>query len=442
MKKVFFILLFFCGFIITLVSCNTELKILGEESSNLHALETQKKAFEEECGTVLSFRPNSFENAGDKAIQDFTHHTGIYDVILQYNFSLSTYVKKGFVWPIDSLLAKYNKNNKSLSFEHDLFPNVWKEIGWYYKKPYDPNVDSLQKIGYPFASNTMLLVYNKLLFEKEENKNNFKKRYGRDLEVPTDWEQFRNIAEFFTKDNNYGICMQGSEGSWLYYEYCTFLYGLKGSLFKKKYGWEGGLETEITITSPETVKATKYYLGLKNFNKGDYFSVDVKRQIELMKEGNVAMAFVWSDYLYDWLKNDKKSSKFGFAPIPGKDSPIAGGCYYVNKDTNNPKAATDFILYMMQPKTQVELALNGLCSPLKSVYKNQRVIDKIPYCKALETSLDRGTYMFEAGLESTLVSEIITEHIQRLWRTDNPNIEMTLNQIKIDIDAKIKDIYK
>lgn len=443
MKKEFVFWVFLCGFIFIMISCdNCELKILGEDSSIFHALKSQEGAFEENSETSLSFRPNSFENASEKAIQDFINHTGLYDVILQYNFSLSTYVEEGYVWPIDSLLAKYYKNNKrSLTFEDELFPNAWKEVGWYYKDPSNLNVESLQKIGYPFATNTLLLVYNKNFFEKEENKRDFKKRYGRDLDVPTDWEQFWNIAEFFTKDNNYGICLQGSIGGWLYYEYCTFLFGMKGSVFEKQYGWESSKDKVVTITSPEAISATKYYLGLKKFNKGDYFSVDAMRQVKLIQEGDVAMGLVWSDYLYELVK-DGKSSRFGFAPIPGDDSPIAGGCYYVNRDTKNPEAATDFILYMMQPETQVELALNGLCSPLKSTYENQRVIDKIPYSKALKTSLERGKYMFEAGLECHVVCDIINDHIQRLWRTDNPDVEKELDQIKRDIDARREDIYK
>ena len=83
-----------------------------------------------------------------------------------------------------------------------------------------------------------------------------------------------------------------------------------------------------------------------------------------------------------------------------------------------------------------------MCSPLKSTYENQRVIDKIPNSKALKTSLERGEYMFETGLECQVVCDIINDHIQRLWRTDNLDVEKELDQIKRDIDARREDIYK
>ena len=70
------------------------------------------------------------------------------------------------------------------------------------------------------------------------------------------------------------------------------------------------------------------------------------------------------------------------------------------------------------------------------------MIDKIPNSKALKTSLERGKYMFEAGLECHVVCDIINDHIQRLWRTDNPDVEKELDQIKRDIDARREDIYK
>ena len=428
--------MFFCGLMFTVLSCDKELTILGEDSSNLHALESQKETFENNGNVKLSFRPNSFENTRIKAYQDFINKTGIYDVILQYNFSLSTYVEKKFVWPFDSLLEKYNSRNTD--FEGDLYSNAWKEVGWYYKDIDEPDVNSIQKIGYPFATNTILLVYNKKLFESERNKKNFKKKYYRDLTVPIDWTQFKQVAEFFTTGETRGICMQGAEGSWLYYEYCTILYGMGGSVFKKQYGWEKDSNTEITIASPESVEATKYYLDLyKKCNGGGFYNVDATEQVKLIQEGKIAMGLVWSDYLYGLVKSGK-SSKFGFAPIPGNTSPIAGGCYYVNRNTEHPEAAVDFILYMMQPETQVQLALKGLCSPLQSTYKDKRVKEGIPYSQALATSLERGTYMFEAGLASQFVSDIITEHIQRLCRSDNPDVEATLKLIANDIDDKRK----
>jgi multiple sugar transport system substrate-binding protein len=441
MKEAFLKLFILCGLSFTIESCEKqiEIKILGEDSSNLKSLESLKDSYEKESSINLSFRPNSFEDAQEKANQDFINETGLYDIVLQYNFSLSSYVRKHYIWELDSLLKKADKQD--FDFEKDLFEDAWKEVGFYYKNPKDPDVNQLQKVGYPFAINTMLLVYNKKMFEDGENKKKFKKKYGKELTVPADWESYKQIAEFFTTPNTFGVCMQGAPGSWLYYEYCDFLYGNGGSIFEKKYGWEDGEDTKITINSPEAVSATEFYLSMSPYNKGNYDKVDANEQVKMILEGNVAMGFVWSDYLSRFLSEDVKKSQFGFAPLPGNISPIAGGCFYVNKKTKYPREAINFIMYIMKPEVQVELALKGLCSPFKSTYENPIVKERIPYAQALSESLERGRYMYEAGREASLVSDIITNHLQRLWHNRKLKVSDVLQQIAFDIEAQRSDLY-
>ena len=181
---------------------------------------------------------------------------------------------------------------------------------------------------------------------------------------------------------------------------------------------------------------------MKAFNKGAYTTVDAAEQVKLMLDGdNVAMALVWSDYLYRFL-NKENTYKYGFAVLPGPDSPIAGGCFYINKDSKHPVEAMKYILYVMQPKVQEKLALQGLCSPLKSTYSSPQVKAKIKYSDALYKSLDRGKYMFEAGVESNLVSEIVTKHIQRLWEDSELTVKETLRSIKKEIEFERAPLYK
>lgn len=426
--------------LLILVSCQEQVKltVLGEDSSNLQAMESLKGDYEQKNNVKIAFRPNTFEDALNKANQDFIHKTRLYDIVLQYNFSLSSFVKNKYVYCIKDLLGKMEQPDTT--FQKDLFQNAWEEVGWYYENPSKPNNNEIREIGYPFATNTMLLTYNKKMFENPNNKKAYKEKYGEDLVVPTTWEQYRNIAEFFTTTNTYGVCMQGATDSWLYYEYCNYLFGMNGSVFEKKRGWEGTVNTPITITSSEAVAATKYYKSLKPFNKGNYTTVDATEQMKLLKEGNVAMGIVWSDYLYNF---DNLGQNFGFAPIPGNKSAIAGGCFYVNNDTKNPQAAIKYIMYLMQPKVQVELAKKGLCSPLKTTYDDPEV-QKIAYSNALKFSLsdDRAVYMFEASVESGVVSDVITNHIQRLWNNDKLKVEDVLEQIRQDIETGRKVAYK
>lgn len=432
------------GMLVFFNSCNNKqviITVLGENSSNIQAMETLKLEYEKNTNVKIEFKPNTFEDAFNKSNQDFANKTGLYDIVLQYNFSLSSFVRNGYIYNIDELGMGIPESQKI--FESDLFPNAWQEVGYYYKNPKKPT-EGIIKVGYPFAANTMLLVYNKEMFENAVNKEDYKKRYNEELTIPTDWEHYKKVAEFFTNldKNTYGICLQGAAGVWLYYEYCNFLFGMDGTVFEKQRGWEGDETTPILITSSKAIEATNFYKSLKPFNCGNFITIDATEQTKLMKNGNIAMSIIWSDYLYNFTfdENGKADIRFGFAPVPGNKSALAGGCFYINKQSKNPKEAFKYVMSLMQKSNQIALTKKGLCSPLKSTYDDPEV-QKIPYSKALKTSLERGVYMFEAGPESDLVSQTLSNYLQQFWN-DKLTAEEALAKAKADIEKGRVSIYK
>ena len=163
----------------------------------------------------------------------------------------------------------------------------------------------------------MLLVYNRTLLEDDRSRSAYRERYGEDLDVPRNWEAFRRIAEFFTRKDGtdgptYGVVLEGSKDGWLYFEWCNFAFGMGGGVMKKKYGWEGNLDTRLLIDSPETVAATRLYMSLAPFNAGDFFSTGVTEQRELLRSRRVALAIVWSDVLFELIKGPG-GERYGFA---------------------------------------------------------------------------------------------------------------------------------
>ena len=158
-------------FVLVLNSCgskDSKLTIIGENSSSIQSMQTLQNEYEVKSGIKLDFKPNSFEDAFNKSNQDFANKTGLYDLVLQYNFSLSSFVRNNYVYKLDEL--KKESSNTTYDFESDIFPNVWKEVGYYYKNPTTPNDNESEVISYPFAANTMMLVYNQDLFKKIEDR--------------------------------------------------------------------------------------------------------------------------------------------------------------------------------------------------------------------------------------------------------------------------------
>lgn len=412
--------------------------ILGENASSLQAMQALESEYEKQNPAIdLRFKPNSFDDAFTKSNQDFANGTGLYDIILQYNFSLASFVENNYVYKLGEMFELTKTDKSSLSFEKDIFEEAWKEVGYYE----DKNTGEIQKIGYPFATNTNVLVYNKSLFNNPEYRSEYKEKYGKELEVPKTWQDFYNIASFFTRpdQNLHGVCLQGAD-VWVYGEFVNFLYSMGGKVMDKKYGWQGDENTPILLDSKEALDALNFYLSLKDFNSGTFSNIDMFEQSKILKEGNTAMGLTWSDAIYPSFSEENGfNPNFGFAPIPGDVSILTGGTYFVNRKTKNIDAVVDYIVDLMQYENQVKLAEKGLCSPLKSVYDDERV-KKLPYSEAVKNSLERGIYMMEAGIETNIVSEVMSIYIQKAW-IGELTAEQALSKMQKEIEERRSQLY-
>jgi ABC-type glycerol-3-phosphate transport system substrate-binding protein len=203
---------------------------------------------------------------------------------------------------------------------------------------------------------------------------------------------------------------------------------------KKSHGWEGGPDEPILLDSKEAVNAARFYAALKPFACGDFFNTDAPLQTEQLLSGRVAMGLVWSDYLFGLVNAaEARKQAFGFAPAPGGKSLIGGGSYYVNRRSQHPDIAAEFVAYLLRPENQVELAKRGLCSPVRATYANSEV-RRLPYTEALGASLERATYMLEAGPDSELVASRITEALQRIWKGERSEAVLPEVQKRLTAD--------
>lgn len=389
--------------------------VLGEDSSNLTAYSTAAKAFEKQSGIKVQVEAATFEQAVQKADASFRSGSATYDVVLQYNFSLATYVRGRFVTPIDELFQvdELAKLRKSRSF----FERALKETSYYYSNP-DKIDGPPSQFGLPFAANTLLLVYNKDLFESPQHQSAFKEKHGRALTPPATWADYMVVAEYFSQPstNTKGVAMQGAPDGWLYYEAALYLFNMGTGTTKKEFGWEE--VKSLTIATVENERVLEYMKRLREFSSGDFFSVGASQQQEIMLEGKTAMALMWSDYvqrLAEAGQKDAKKSRFGFSPTPGSISGLAGGAFYVDAKSKNKRAAADFIEYITRPQVQEGLISHGLCSPVKEAY-TESVLKTVPYADSLRASLERGVFMFEAGRDSETINTAVTTNIQKFMR--------------------------
>lgn len=428
---------------------SNQITVLGEKLSTTDAIQELVKDFEQSTGGKIKvkFVTADYVTMSRKAMDDLANKTAVYDIILEYNTALASYVQNNYVLTLEELkspsfanrLGSEIQNRLNNIDQFDLMEKAWKEIGWYKTKD-----GKYQPVALPFAANTMLLCYNKSLFNDPVHKERYEATYREPLAVPTTWIQFENIAKYFSSQPRlYGIVLQGAAPYWIYFEWANLAFSMGGGVMRKPHGWDTDEKTPLLLTDSETVKATQLYARLRQYNaSGDFFGTDNYIQRDRMKQGDVAMAIMWSDLLFDFVQGKERNSlddRFAFAPIPGDKSMLAGGSAYINRRTKRPKEAVEFILWLLKPDVQAKLLARGLSSPVRTAY-NDPEVKKLPYVDALRTSLGRGAYMLEAGPDADAIEVKLSNALQRMFK-QKLEPEYVLQEVEQEIEVTRKNIF-
>jgi len=357
------------------------IRTIGEALPPLEAMNKMKHKFEEETGIEVVIEMYEHSEAVNKVMLDLNSHRGRYDFILQPHRELGRFVTNGHLTPIENFMNDPNLRNPDFKPEDVLYQGLWKEISWYEGKAY----------GFPFTALTMFLWYRKDMLEDPKEQAGFKAKYGYDMQVPSNWDQYRDLAEWFTRPNEgfYGTAIQGKRHEALWYEWINFLYSFGGDMMEVKTGSECG---PIIVNSPEAVQSLEYYKSLIQYSPSDtlnYFWDDV---MVAMQQAKVFELIMWDDatYAVEDPSQSTVSGKMGFGLIPqgkgGKVGQVEGWTYLIPADAKNKEAAFLFIQWMMDYQQQLEQHLNGGASARPDVYATPEV-QKITYSKAaMETN--------------------------------------------------------
>jgi len=352
------------------------IRTIGESLPPLEAMNKMKHKFEERTGIKVVIEQYEHSEAVNKVMLDLNSRRGRYDFILQPHRELGRFVANGHLTSIDKFMNDPKLRDPGFKPEEVLNQRLWKEISWYKGKSY----------GFPFTALTMFLWYRKYLLEDPGERAGFKAKYGYDMVVPRNWDQYRDLAEWFTRPKKgfYGTAIQGKRHEALWYEWLNFLYSFGGDMMDVKSGSECG---PIIVNSPEAVASLDYYKGLIKYSPPgtlNYFWDDV---MVAMQEAKVFELIMRDDatYAVEDPAHSKVAGKMGFDLIPqgkgGKVGQVEGWTYLIPKYARNQQAAFLFIQWMMGFDRQLEQYLNGGASSRPDVYADPSV-RKIPYSRA------------------------------------------------------------
>jgi multiple sugar transport system substrate-binding protein len=297
---------------------------------------------------------------------------GGYDVLVMRHRWLGTLVQKGQIRPIDSFISDSALQSTNFNPDQQLFTNWLRELSSYGKKTY----------GYPFTCLTTYLCYRKDMLADPANRREFRLRYHRELEPPTTWQEYTELAQFFTRPHEhlFGTYIQGKQGLALWYEWLNFIYSFGGNILDTSHGWQYG---DIVVNSPQNVAATTQYVKLIAFSPPDTLSYGWNEAFSALQEGRAFMGLLWSDQAPDLEKpGSKVAGKIGYSLIPSEIpqpfSQLEGLTYLIPTQSKHTAEAYRFIEWAMSSPIQIEQTLHGSESARKSTYDDSAVM-AIPY---------------------------------------------------------------
>jgi multiple sugar transport system substrate-binding protein len=368
----------------------TTLNAIAEATANSAIIEGLLPDFEKKTGIKVNLEQAPYDSLVQKAVLDFTTKKGAYDFLsIPYEY-LGSFAEKKYLLPMDKFVASPPAGVGSGYSSSDIVPSLWASSSKWKKHWY----------GAPSNSAVMMMFYRKDLFDSSTEKAAFQKRYGYPLAPARTWQQYRDNAEFFTRDKGaqlagktlsapiYGTSMAGKRHVSTVLEWMDYSWTFGGSLFDAS--------GQPALNSPANVQALDYEKGLTAFAPPGFTSATWDEITASLQQGTVAQAITWGDTAgaMEDQKSSKVKGKMGYASIPtaaASDHQIAhlgSWTYVVSANTRNAEASELFVAWAMSKPVQLKLATEGGLPALTSTFSDATLSSELPYWKQELTSLN------------------------------------------------------
>lgn len=309
--------------------------------------------FEKETGAKVAivYKGNGFDI--DKKIKmDFNANTVDYDVMWDHTSFFSQYIQNTpYLEPLDNYFSADDLK--------DFLPRL---------------LDACKKDGklwlIPRHADISCLHYRTDLFNDPKQKAAFKEKYGRDLKVPETWDEFVEVAKFFSQgDGLYGTQFAGKEEA------------LTGRFYELLIAFGGEFidsEGNIAFNSEAGVKVLSMLRDLYASNvmpKGmvNFLWDDLSKNFA---NGNIALYTEWHGW-YSYFqdsKSSKVSGKFDLARQPAGPTGIHSGwggvhAFSIPKAAKNKEGAAMLIKFLTSPENMYKEGKIGYLVVRTSVWE-------------------------------------------------------------------------
>lgn len=375
--------------------------------------------YKKETGTTVKLVELPYDGLYDRIQTELGSGSVSFDIAALDAIWLSAFADG--VQPLDDLFTEEVKS--------DLFPGLVSEaqVGGNY-------------VGMPIFTNSEILYYRTDLFDDKKNRADFVAEYGYKLSPPTTWEQYTDVAKFFTRDTDgdgeidlYGTDVKGAvETEWLA---TVSQAGEETMVLDVESG-------EVTIDSAEHLEALDFYTSLLPYAPAGAAQGGWDTSQNLFYQGKLAMMRFWGHAYTQTPADSIVNGKIGAAPMIAGPGGIAGvpGAWYLSVPNATPKAdaAKDFIAFAYEHNAlSIDTSL-GLVSRVSAFESQREVSGHENYPAILETLNAPATKARPATKHwGEIVNAVLVPMLQKAMEPDADNAAL-LDDAKKQIEAIVK----
>ena len=383
------------------------------------AIEKIWRSFQETTGSALTLDAEALDlNPLYESL--FTHgglKDGTWDVAFIVTDWLAEAVEEGAL--LD--LAPYMRSAPPPDYPH----------GW------TPTLTQFQHFGdavygLPYHDGPECFIYRRDLFEDEGEQRAFEQRFRYRLAPPRSWEQFYDLARFFTRPERdlYGTVFAAfPDGHNSVYDFCLQLWSRCGDLADSSGA--------VTLDTPQAVAALDFYRGIVGDRTASYpepETIDSVRSGELFNQGKVAMMVNWFGFAAACEQPDSPvKGKVAIAELPSgslmveEATSVSLSVYWtlaIGSSSRHKDEAYAFLRHACSPEMDKLTTLEGAIGCRLSTWSDPEVNTAIPFYHRL-ADLTPGARTLPRSRHFPVLAHVIDEMVQQAISGSETSGELT-----------------
>ena len=283
-------------------------------------------------------------------------------------------------------------------------------------------------LGLPYHDGPEVLIYRKDLFEDSQEQATYLAQFGKPLSLPATWEDFHQIARFFTRptQNLYGTVFAAyPDGHNTVYDFFLQLWTHGGNLF------DGS--GKVQIVTPQAQRALEFYRTMLNDISAihpDALDMDSVKSGIAFANGEIAMMINWFGFaaMCETIPESTVKGNVMIGKIPHDDNaePASLSAYWtlsIASGSLHQEVAYRFLKFCASAPMDKMLTLEGGIGCRLSTWQDAEVNEVIPFYHQLET-LHSNARELPRVANWTTVAAVIDELVLQTINTDEPIEEL------------------